>query len=324
MKRFIIKLLCSLVPIPSLRRKLRNRMLPPRKVIITEEMKRLDECIARLEYIELFLKNVTRVDSVPSASGNLELIQKASASILAKFAEVMNRNHAVWWLDSGSLIGYARHNGFVPWDDDCDVCMPREDYERLPELLSTDFLEEGFFFRNAEITRLYYKDLYIWIDVFPIDTGYSVEPPTGSEREEFINTLNEIKTHIQYEQIKRKRRERPVPAECIAYCKQERDSRLVKQKVPNGFLFFGVETRVRNRALFPHNWIFPLQPVNYLGIQAFAPNNIDAYLRAQYGDWLSWPPDFEATHDSFFTKAMLTPERIDQCRELIAKYYPAT
>lgn len=57
--------------------------------------------------------------------------------ILQEFHQFCHRENLRYSLYAGSLIGALRHQGFIPWDDDIDVLMPREDYERLFQLYHT-------------------------------------------------------------------------------------------------------------------------------------------------------------------------------------------
>ena len=54
---------------------------------------------------------------------------------LLKFLDdICKKNGLEYWLDSGTLIGAARHGGFIPWDDDVDVCMMKKDADKLKPL----------------------------------------------------------------------------------------------------------------------------------------------------------------------------------------------
>lgn len=64
---------------------------------------------------------------------SLEEIQQNSYKILKKFDEICKKNNFTYYLAYGTLIGAVRHNGFIPWDDDIDVMMPREDYDKFTE-----------------------------------------------------------------------------------------------------------------------------------------------------------------------------------------------
>lgn len=62
--------------------------------------------------------------------------QLIELNILKEFADFCDANNLNYYLDSGTLIGAVRHQGFIPWDDDIDVCFLRKDYERFIKLMA--------------------------------------------------------------------------------------------------------------------------------------------------------------------------------------------
>lgn len=118
-------------------------------------------------------------------------------------------------------------------DDDIDIAMIREDYEKLPNILSEYFENDGFFFRIGEITRLYYKNLHIWVDIFPMDKGYSETPLLGEEYDNFIDFLNKIKSKTDFDYNKWLKHEQPVSDKYLQECFKERDTQLVKERKDN-------------------------------------------------------------------------------------------
>ena len=112
--------------------------------------------------------------------------------MLKAFATFCEDNNLRYLLDYGTLLGSVRHKGFIPWDDDIDVSMPKEDYTKLYELLK----EKDFSFNNSyklasfdnkyNINKVYFniidiktitesayrKEKYyypVWLDIFPCD-----------------------------------------------------------------------------------------------------------------------------------------------------------
>ncbi len=57
---------------------------------------------------------------------------------LKNFHEFSLKHNLAYWLDAGSILGAVRHQGFIPWDDDLDICMLEDDFKRLKRMLITD------------------------------------------------------------------------------------------------------------------------------------------------------------------------------------------
>lgn len=145
----------------------------------------------------------------------LKRLQEAELEILLAISETCEKAQVNWWMDSGTALGAMRHSGFIPWDDDIDVGMVREDYDRFLEA-APELLPEGFSLHTARNTKgfapLFAKvfmdgtrfetqetreaglDQGIFVDVFPYDCLYSdagrrkrqIGAAAGAQRKSYI------------------------------------------------------------------------------------------------------------------------------------------
>lgn len=82
---------------------------------------------------------------------DLRALQLGLLDILVEFDRICRKHKITYWLDSGTLIGAARHGGFIPWDDDVDVCVLKKDRRRLKKAMEAE-VSEPFAYADANVT----------------------------------------------------------------------------------------------------------------------------------------------------------------------------
>lgn len=140
-----------------------------------------------MEYDESFIQEETRCDFF--VSEKRKKIWYIELELLKKFDEVCTKHHLTYYVDYGTLLGAVRHKGFIPWDDDIDVAMFRDEYAKFQKIASEEFKEPYFFqdsynsqqiwfiskIRDSRTTAIEFPNTSlefnqgIFIDIFPID-----------------------------------------------------------------------------------------------------------------------------------------------------------
>lgn len=86
--------------------------------------------------------------------GRLNSIQQVLLAYLLEVDRICKKHNIRWYLGGGTLLGAARHKGFIPWDDDVDIMMLREDYDKFLEV-AADELPEGMILQDPKKDKTY-------------------------------------------------------------------------------------------------------------------------------------------------------------------------
>ena len=75
---------------------------------------------------------------------NIEKAHLILLEMLVSFDAICKENNLEYWLDAGTLLGAVRHDGFIPWDDDVDISMPVEDYDKFKKIAQSNLPKSMF------------------------------------------------------------------------------------------------------------------------------------------------------------------------------------
>lgn len=142
-----------------------------------------------MEFEEDFLAEEERCGY--TVSSDMKKVWAIELDLLEQFQKVCEKYSLTYYFSGGSMLGAVRHKGFIPWDDDIDINMMRQDYEKLCEVAENEFSHPYFFqthytdegytrahaqLRNSETTGILNSELGccrfnqgIFIDIFPMD-----------------------------------------------------------------------------------------------------------------------------------------------------------
>ena len=257
----------------------------------------------------------------------LQELKDIEFDILKMFDAFCKENNIKYFLAYGTLLGAIRYKKFIPWDDDVDVLVPRDDYDRLISLfhdnekyrLYSPEKDENYRYPFAKICDLttckdefsYSNgvDLGVDIDVFPLD-AWSDDLEKAKKEAKRINKnmmylgLTKLKKPDSHNFLKRM-----IKGMLMAFCKirgsryfVDKINKLSNRPEQNGSRYVGAKSWCvyGERGIIPAEAFASAVDVEFEGQMFPAPVGWDAYLTCLYGDYLPEPPkEKQKTHHSF-------------------------
>ena len=259
-------------------------------------------------------------------SVSVDELKSIELEMLKFIDEVCKKEGLRYFLCGGTLLGAVRHHGFIPWDDDIDIFMPRPDYEKLIELTkdSKEYrllseVDDGYYYNFGKLvdkrTLLIEQQVNpidsmgIYIDIFPVDGM----PESAAECDVHFEKLDGLRNKINgFSQ------ERPhVRKNLLAYIRSwnlyigNKKRSLSKEQInykreallyeyDNSKNVFVTGGAYKKRDVFPKMWISEGTYLEFEGKKFCVPTQYDKYLKQLYGDYMKLPPkEKQVTHHMF-------------------------
>lgn len=247
-------------------------------------------------------------------------VKQLELEMLLKFDEICKSNSLYYTLCGGTLLGAVRHKGFIPWDDDIDVLMPRPDFERLLEMVRSksvalpEYMDIASWFTSPPVYVPFVKiidkrtlvkeefmsgDKHLWIDIFVTDACPDDEKivRTIFNKSLFLRKLLFKKqTRAGSGKTKAKAVLKDIlrvilsPISLVSICRAIENNAKKYDFASSSYIAgiqwgYGPQEKVSKRA-----WMAPIE-LEFEGHTFPAPSNYDEYLSNLYGDYMTLPPE---------------------------------
>ncbi len=258
----------------------------------------------------------------------LEEVKKIELELLKYFLEICNRHNLKYYLVAGTCLGAVRHQGFIPWDDDIDVGMPRKDYEKFLEIAQAELPEHIFLqtgktdpdyplnyakLRNSNTTfwETSYKYMKvnegIFLDIFPYDGTSNAK--IFKLKKSFYEKNILLAFHMPSCDGSFKRRfiKRFARIFFGKYQKfrDKRDKLLKKNEYEKCDIVADYAGTWGDDEICPKVYFGNGTMAKFEGLDVVIPENYDAYLKSLYGDYMQLPPE-EARHPHHYCEVIDT------------------
>ena len=242
-----------------------------------------------------------------------EECKRIQLNILVNVAEFCDEHDIKYSLAYGTLIGAIRHKGFIPWDDDIDIIMMRDEYERfvslyedshyklvqgkdMPNRLHVRVTDPDTCLLFSEERRKKFEKFGLWIDIFPIDKV--MESKEGYNRllkkiKFFVNlqTTGELwrkgfLAHIAHILLM------PFPSLFASLAKKE----MMKYNNTSSSRVASLAVWYLYSPSFPATYLDDFVEIDFEGYHFKSIKRYDDYLRGIYGDYMQLPPENQRKH----------------------------
>lgn len=258
----------------------------------------------------------------------LQEVKEIELEILKTFDTFCKEHNIRYYLAFGTLLGAIRYKKFIPWDDDVDVLVPREDYDKLLKLYQDSDKYHLFVFEKDEkyafpfaklcnmktkLIETFYPDngieLGVNIDIFPLD-AFDNNLERAKEEVRYINRKGAC---LGYSKTNKIHTNNPIKyfvwSMIVTYCKIRGSAYFIRKIInksnnpsQKGSAYVGAKVWCiwGDRCIIPAKAFADTVYVEFEGQMFPAPAGYDTYLTCLYGDYLPEPPkDKQKTHHSF-------------------------
>ena len=279
--------------------------------------------------VEISVPNNTRTwvyENAESQAKQVAILQQDALQIALEIDRICRKHNIGYFICGGSMLGFVRHGGFIPWDDDMDVGMLREDYERFMKIAAEELGEEYFLqtretdpnipylFSKVRLKDSEYITAYnelrdfnkgICVDIFPFDK-VPLEYGTLLEHKTTIDALSKAHNRIVNRQVPdslpnedaKNLAESLEKAVMQARHKFFWSQSLTKTQAAynEAVTAYNNDERLHYVASFVPSFtivhlddLLPYQDVEFEGHMLKAPAKPEVFLQMQYGDFMTLP-----------------------------------
>jgi lipopolysaccharide cholinephosphotransferase len=249
----------------------------------------------------------------------LEKLHKTELEILDEFVRMCNKHNLTYFLVGGTLLGAVRHKGFIPWDDDIDIGMPRDDYELFIKI-SKHELNKKYYLQSYRTYKYYWLNFAkirknntcfiedterphlesdhrgIFIDIFPYDNIFCfeiIQKIQGILIQKILNIFHVKrykKDNMKNIYINLKKRIYDLIPYKLLHLLQ---NTIMKLGAKNHYFISWGGRYEYKKEIFNKNIFFPLVKIEFEKKYYNAPNNSNFYLTQLYGNYIQLPPPEE-------------------------------
>ena len=246
----------------------------------------------------------------------MERLHAVHLEIMDEIHRICVKNDIKYFLDSGSALGAVRHSGFIPWDDDIDVGMLREEYEKFlsccQKELSSQFVlqtvetDPAFYKYSAKIRKLktYFPEEVsgglkyrgIFIDIFPFDYVSDDRRIAIKEIHKgrfLFKTITNHKGGALSPQLSHRIFHYIQQIVPLSYLERKYREHCLKHnsKPTKTLTSYSYKMLLTKDLVFDKSMLTPVKLMKFEDREYFVMENYDSYLKTMFGDYMKLPPE---------------------------------